>query len=947
MTTNNNYQEAKSFLETLYSRYFAEHDGYVELRMISANVIPKWLRKGEITEADWDEIAKLNETHHIYFGVNPRPLDKAKKQDDIQDLVCLWVDVDGKDCAGGKEEALARVKAFPIIPTIVVDSGHGYHCYWALEKPIIGITKEQRAEFKQTLAGIVDRLGADSSKLHLDSCLRLPGTMNVKDPGHPVECRVVDLEKEKSYGDTRFNEFRNVEYRESTGYGEPLPKFGEKTVDTSHKDADEVKKDMEMLRLPSRIKNLIFTGALERGKGRYPSRSERDMAIICSLVYWGYTYATIRSIFYNPLLGCSDRFRDLPERELEWDVKKALGFVKKWESEETAEAARISEIKRTKGLLADEKRKQMLDFITADLLTSDNPVGRGFKDATEDLYYFFDNETKTLMNLDSTDFYTFVRFRYRVPERDFNEIEAELKTVIRWQLKATVTPRRVSYWDKENFVLYVSNNANSIYRLDGEKIELCDNGTDGVFFEYDPALTSWTFNPEQEVVNHFVTSVEERQVGNITFPSMIKLGLNLERFHQPDCLLNRFLVERARFSTEKNNPLMPCLQRLVLIIYFYSLFFESRLREKPVACFIGIKESGKSYIATTIGKIFDGDAFEPSGLPKSGDDLAIVMSRRRYLVLDNLDSRVGGDMLNLICSAATGVAWKKRELYKDGQEVSFTPHCFLAITSREPRFTRDDLVSRLLLFSTQKIDHPISRSDLMDPMLTARSAILTEVLVNLNSVIALLWLAEAQRKENPIQCISRLADWETLGRAICGQGSALYQFCYALDLMNEKKDALAIENEGVYQVLYYLVYEQGWQLDGLSPNDLYVKLVDMADQMKLKDFQKYCKSPVSMGKWLKHNEQELERRFEVKVFDYPNGQREYTIKALGGSPGPIVLSEARMLELSRCSGGEDLHQLLDEAVEAGELYHWHRQEDGDYWLDLDVGPHRREAGWEG
>lgn len=934
-TVKSDRQEATEFLAALFGRYFQDNDGYVELRFISDHAFSKYLPKGEITEKDWAEIIELNKTHHIYFGVNPRPLDKAKKQDDIEDIVCLWADVDGKDFAGGKDEALNRVKGFPIAPTIVVDSGHGYHLYWALDGPIIGITKEQRTEFKQTLAGLVDRLGADSSKLHLDSCLRLPGTMNIKDPDRPVRCHVVDLKRENYSGD-QFQGFRNVEYQEPIGFGEPLPDFGTKTVEVRPQCADEVKRDIEDLMIPSRIKNLIFTGALARGKGTYPSRSERDMAIICSLVYWNYTYATIRSIFYNPLLGCSNRLGNLAERELQWDVRKALEFVKKWEIEESPEAARVSAIKRAKGSSAEEKRKQMLDFITADLLTSHNPLGQGFKDASQDQYYFFDDETKTLMNLESTDFYTFIRYRYRVPERDFNEIKAEIATVIRWPLCTIVTPRRVSHWDKERFILYVSNNANGIYRLDGQNIELCDNGTDGVFFEYDPALTPWTFNAEQEVVHYFEAAVAKRQFKNMTFPGGIKLGLNLERFYQPDCLLNRFLVERARFSTEKNNPLTPWYQRLMLIVYFYSMFFESRLREKPVACFVGLKESGKSFIATSIGKIFDGDSFEASGLPKSPDDLAVVMSRRRYLVLDNLDSRVGGDMMNLICSAATGVAWKKRELYEDNKEISFTPHCFLAITSREPKFTRDDLVSRLLLFSTQKIDHPISRSDLMDPMLAAQSAIMTEVLGNLTTVINILVLEEARKREpgyQPLPCISRLADWETLGRALCGHGPALLQFIYALELMNEKKDEFAIENADVYQVLNKIVIERQEKLGPSPASALYARLVDEAQVMKLKDFQRHCKSPVSMGKWLANNRGELERQFKIDIFAYPNGQREYTIEARDDDDsGPIVLSKARMLEIARTADVEDLNRMLDEAVWAGEVRSWRPLENGDYHI---------------
>jgi hypothetical protein len=55
---NNNCLEAQRFIAALYSRYFADHDGYVELRMRAANILEKWLPKGEINEQDWDEITK-------------------------------------------------------------------------------------------------------------------------------------------------------------------------------------------------------------------------------------------------------------------------------------------------------------------------------------------------------------------------------------------------------------------------------------------------------------------------------------------------------------------------------------------------------------------------------------------------------------------------------------------------------------------------------------------------------------------------------------------------------------------------------------------------------------------------------------------------------------------------------------------------------------------------
>jgi len=921
------YQEAQLFFRTLYGPYFTSSDGYVEIRFIAGNSISKWLPKCELTERDWEEVVQTNETHHVYFGVNPRPLSKAKKQDDIADIVCLWVDIDGKDCEGGKEEAVTRATAFSLPPTILVDSGHGVHCYWVLEKPILGITKDQRIPFKQRLSGLVDALGADASKLHLDSCLRLPGTANIKDRDHPVICAVLSLDETRRYTLEQFDGFRNAKYKEpKTHNDEVLPKFGDKTLTLGRTSTEEAKRALANLVVPDDIKHLILTGALIKGKKNYPSRSERDMAILCSLVWWGYDYETIRSIFYNPLLGCSDRFIERPEKALLWDVRQALEFVKRWAIEETPEAARITDIKNTKHLKAEDKRKLILDFVTSDLLLSDRPVGRGFKDEVFDRYYFFHSESKALMNLDSTEFYTFIRFRYRVPERDFDEIRDEMKTTIYHRLKTRVTPRRCSYWDRERFVLYVSDNANSIYRVDDESISTCDNGTDGVFFEYDPALTPWAFNPEQAVVNYFETPHEGCQVGDITMAPTNKLGLNLGRFE--NSYLNEFLVGRSQFSASGSNRLTPWLQRLMLVVYFYSIFFESKLREKPIACFVGTKESGKSFIATSIGKVFDGDSFEPSGLPKTADDLAVSMNRRRYLVMDNLDSRIPSDMLNLICAAATGVAWKKRELYKDDVEISIAPHCFLAITSREPRFTRDDMVSRLLLFTTQKIDRPISRSALMDPLVRARGAILTEALVNLQSIIKLLLIAESQGETiGATRCVSRLADWETFGRAICSRGSALLQFIDGLERMNEKKDELAIESEGVYLTLHYLTYDMRRDLGPMSPTDLYKELVAAAEEIKLTEFQKYCKSAQSMSKWFGNHDQELRRRFDIYIDEPPSGRRQYTICAL--AEGTVVLSKEDLVQKTGCTDDGEIREMLKEAFPEK----WRKLSSGDYRIE--------------
>ena len=222
-------QEIREFLSVLFAKYFKKSQGYVELRFISKEdgaTFSKFCNLTDFTDASLDEIRHLNNTHNVYFGVNPRPLSKDKREKDVKNIVCLWADVDGKDFDGGKEAALRAIGDFPIPPLIVVDSGHGFHCYWLLKEPITDVSEEARVAFKQVLSGVVKKLGADRTKIPVCSLLRLPGTLNIKDEV-PLECKVINMEADLTYKLEDFSEFLDAEYREPAEIDESLPKFGE------------------------------------------------------------------------------------------------------------------------------------------------------------------------------------------------------------------------------------------------------------------------------------------------------------------------------------------------------------------------------------------------------------------------------------------------------------------------------------------------------------------------------------------------------------------------------------------------------------------------------------------------------------------------------------------------------------------------------------------------
>lgn len=142
MTKGNLKPDVYRIIELLFSKYFRKHEGLIELRFISKNTglpISTFYQYSDINDDVIKDIQRLNINHHVYFGVNPRQLSRKKKQVDIKNSVCLWVDIDQKDFEAGKKGAFKSIENFSPKPNIIVDSSNGYHCYWILKEPITDI----------------------------------------------------------------------------------------------------------------------------------------------------------------------------------------------------------------------------------------------------------------------------------------------------------------------------------------------------------------------------------------------------------------------------------------------------------------------------------------------------------------------------------------------------------------------------------------------------------------------------------------------------------------------------------------------------------------------------------------------------------------------------------------------------------------------------------------
>ena len=134
-----------------------------------------------------DHLVRYGQDANAYFAMATFPSAAGgagdRKAEHAVRIGALWADL---DCGEGKpyatqEEALARLRSFPLRPHAVIDSGRGIHAHWGLTQPVAGEDLDRAISLVRGLAYVLDadRAVADRARI-----MRIPGTMNIDSVAH-------------------------------------------------------------------------------------------------------------------------------------------------------------------------------------------------------------------------------------------------------------------------------------------------------------------------------------------------------------------------------------------------------------------------------------------------------------------------------------------------------------------------------------------------------------------------------------------------------------------------------------------------------------------------------------------------------------------------------------------------------------------------------------------
>jgi KaiC/GvpD/RAD55 family RecA-like ATPase len=159
-----------------------EPEDIIEFRPLPPAAGRRWAPLPEIPDiVEWLERINKDENQrvHAYFGANPRRAIGASQAEGVALARCLFADFDGGVVV---EDALSRVKAagYPM-PTAILESGGGVHCWWRLEQPV-----DDAELWHLRMKAMSAALGSDQSICDWPRIMRLPGFINWKHEQRPL-----------------------------------------------------------------------------------------------------------------------------------------------------------------------------------------------------------------------------------------------------------------------------------------------------------------------------------------------------------------------------------------------------------------------------------------------------------------------------------------------------------------------------------------------------------------------------------------------------------------------------------------------------------------------------------------------------------------------------------------------------------------------------------------
>lgn len=711
-------------------------------------------------------VSTINENNgkkHVYFAVCPRSYEDQKEAA-VSYIPAFWADMDARDSGMTEDECLSNIKNFPLKPSVVVSSGHGYHVYWVLKSPAYINSEQDKVLFRRISRAITDKISGDRTH-DLSRLLRLPGTMNIKglyDPKYPPGSTLTEVTENTGnrYSLDEFMQALGVSPDDlSDGYTDP-PDIEFTGQSMSEERLDELSDKVGP--------GILADSGLSKEELLGNDRSGRDYKVARRLIEAGATDDEIKAFFEAYPHGVGEKH--LQDMERNFGNPSYLKVV--------ISAARRGE-ERSKEYLkkVDPKLVSIISMVKAAVNTN-NGIPDAVLDYVNDLEEFnkigeFGRAKKEIANaahIKVKDLNSVLANRKKKRRQDKNSWNTKRDSELHNRLAAMDDPKFTLKEKVEELSFVVIEWLTSPdvgFFINTGRYGSSNNIPDDCYYFYRDTKTlyqvgsksflAWLEDQGRFYLNAstglgrvLLTVIENEALRNSVQAKVASAAyfdpetscLYIDLFNQRILKLDGNTIEAvdngdngvffltqgtsspleydpsvqvsnaeldAFFTTnfDHESPLTDGQSRDVMESWLYSYFFKSALPTRPILLFTGKPGSGKSTMAIKILKLLLGESADlnPLDFNKSSgsESFDAATTNLPVVCFDNVDTGVVW-LRDRLATIATGGQIMKRKLYTDNKMAVSKADAYVMITSMSPKFKREDISQRLLIIKTRPYD---------------------------------------------------------------------------------------------------------------------------------------------------------------------------------------------------------------------------------------------------
>ena len=484
--------------------------------------------------------------------------------------------------------------------------------------------------------------------------------------------------------------------------------------------------------------------------------------------------------------------------------------------------AKVRRIQSSQEIRGNAKKDKISELIIAELLK----IGKIYK--ANSLYYLFTTNEKKLICISDDP----LELRALFTQWGINASENLYKYVLNELYvhcvnnAQSVEIHRFAYFNPITFTLYLYNGIREIFKITADNIETIENGDEGVMF---------------------------MELKNYQPFKLVKPDKKID-------YVEEYLTSRLNIDNDVS-ILDLATQRKIAKVWIYSLFFESIMKTKPIFTVIGTKGSGKTTFLRRVGQVLFGSKFDVTSVSGDCRDLDTIITNNYYVVIDNLDNPTK-NLNDALARIATGQTIKKRVYYTTNDEVEYDVKCFVALTSRTPQFTRDDVADRLVCIYLERYDIFQDESHLKKEAMDERNEIMSYVVNQLQKMISKLY----KNKDACIVVAFRMADFAVFALKTAKDKNEIEELKKIFSTMIKIQNEFTLRDDVLYIILKEFVANIENRGKRFTSAQLYEEFIKIAVTKSLiKPFEQVYKNPKSVSTRLKNIKNNLSDEIIIKT----------------------------------------------------------------------------------